>query len=143
MARESASTSSAGDAERQGKARVLLVDDDPRLLLALREGLRRRMPHVHVQTCASATKAIEELTNADYDAVITDLVMPGIDGLSLLDRIRELRPACVTVLMSGIDERDLALRALRGGAYDLLHKPVDLDAFSPPSTAARSVRPRS
>ncbi|MEJ7733178.1 MAG: response regulator [Polyangiaceae bacterium] len=130
MTRESASTRSASDADRQGKARVLLVDDDPRLLLALREGLRRRMPHVHVETCASATKAIEELTNADYDAVITDVVMPGIDGLSLLDRIRELRPACVTVLMSGIDERDLALRALRGGAYDLLHKPVDLDDFS-------------
>jgi signal transduction histidine kinase len=130
MTRDSASPSSASDEDRQGNERVLLVDDDPRLLLALREGLRRRMPRVHVETCASATKAIEELTNTDYDAVITDVVMPGIDGLSLLDRIRELRPACVTVLMSGIDERDLALRALRGGAYDLLHKPVDLDAFS-------------
>jgi signal transduction histidine kinase len=130
MTRDSASPSSASDEDRQGNERVLLVDDDPRLLLALREGLRRRMPRVHVETCASATKAIEELTNTDYDAVITDVVMPGIDGLSLLDRIRELRPACVTVLMSGIDERDLALRALRGGAYDLLHKPVDLDAFA-------------
>ncbi len=109
--------------------RILLVDDDVMLLQALPEAIRLRMPDVEVDTAESAPAAILRLTQIDYDAVVTDIKMPGIDGLGLLDRIRELRPDVPTLLITGHGEHDLTVRALRGGAYDFIQKPIERDYF--------------
>ncbi|MBA2393913.1 MAG: response regulator [Ktedonobacteraceae bacterium] len=55
--------------------------------------------------------------------------MPGMDGLELLTRIRELRPETPVILITGHGEHDLAIKALRGGAYDYIQKPIDRDTF--------------
>jgi PAS domain-containing protein len=55
--------------------------------------------------------------------------MPGMDGLALLHEIRELRPTTPTLMITGHGERDLAVQALRGGAYDFVQKPIDRDYF--------------
>ncbi len=55
--------------------------------------------------------------------------MPGMDGLALLHEIRELRPSTPTLMITGHGERDLAVQALRGGAYDFVQKPIDRDYF--------------
>jgi signal transduction histidine kinase len=60
---------------------------------------------------------------------VTDIKMPGMDGLELLEKIRELRPETPTLLITGHGEHDLAIRALRGGAYEYLQKPIERDAF--------------
>lgn len=109
--------------------RILLVDDDVMLLKALPEAVRLRLEDVTVDTAESAAAALERLTAHDYDAIITDVKMPGLDGLGLLARIRELRPDVPTLLITGHGEHDLTLRALRAGAYDFVQKPIDRDYF--------------
>jgi two-component system, sensor histidine kinase and response regulator len=112
-----------------GEGRVLIVDDDPALLHALSETLHLRMPAVMVETSESAQAALERLHATEYDAVIADIKMPGMDGLQLLGRIRDLRPETPTLLITGHGEHDLAVQALRGGAHDYVQKPIDRDYF--------------
>jgi two-component system sensor histidine kinase/response regulator len=108
---------------------VLIVDDDPALLQALPEMLRLRMSGVTVETADSALAALDRITAVDYDAIVTDIKMPGMDGLTLLAEILGRRPDTPTLMITGHGEYDLALRALRGGAYDLIQKPIDRDGF--------------
>jgi signal transduction histidine kinase/FixJ family two-component response regulator len=108
---------------------VLLVDDDVALLDALPRALKIRMPELVVDTCDSASHAVQQLKEIDYDAIVTDIKMPGIDGLALLSVIRRLRPNTPTLLITGHGEHDLAVQALRGGAYDFIQKPIDRDYF--------------
>ena len=108
---------------------ILLVDDDDALLQALPEALALRMPAIQVQVCVSAVEALERIRQYDYDAIVSDIKMPGIDGLALLTRIKELRPETPTLLITGHGEHDLTIQALRGGAYDFIQKPIDRDYF--------------
>src|SRR5205823_362119 len=84
---------------------------------------------VRVETCDSASTALERLSTTDYDAIVADIKMPGMDGLDLLAHIREVRPETPTLLVTGHGEHDLAMRALRGGAHDYVQKPIDRDYF--------------
>jgi PAS domain S-box-containing protein len=104
---------------------VLIVDDDPALLQALPETLRLRLDRVTVDISDSAWAALERLAVADYDAIICDIKMPGMDGLGLLAEIRARRPDTPTLLITGHGDHDLAVQALRGGAYDFIQKPID------------------
>ena len=112
-----------------GGAHVLIVADDPALLEALPEALRLRLDPIDVDTCDSAVAALERIETQDYDAIVTDIKMPGMDGLALLAHIRERRPSTPTLLITGHGEEDLAARALEGGAYDYISKPIDRDQF--------------
>jgi PAS domain S-box-containing protein len=111
------------------EARILIVDDDASLLEALPQALRLRMNGVLVETSDSAGDALERVVATDYDAIVTDIKMPGMDGLELLSEIKQRRPATPTLLITGHGEHDLAVRALRGGAYDFIQKPIDRDYF--------------
>ena len=111
------------------RAQVLIVDDDPALLGALSETLELRMEGIRVDTCDSASTALDRLSATDYDAIVADIKMPGMDGLDLLARIREVRPETPTLLITGHGQHDLAVRALRGGAHDYVQKPIDRDYF--------------
>jgi two-component sensor histidine kinase len=106
-------------------SRVLIVDDDHALLDALPRMLRLRMEPLFVDTADSARPALEQIAAVDYDAIVTDIKMPGMDGLALLGEIRALRPSTPTLLITGHGEDDLAIQALRGGAYDFIQKPID------------------
>jgi two-component system, sensor histidine kinase and response regulator len=110
-------------------ARVLIVDDDPGLLQALSEALQLRMRGLTVETVDSASSALERIAASEFDAIIADIKMPGMDGLELLGRIRELRPETPTLLITGHGEHELAVQALRGGAHDYISKPIDRDYF--------------
>ncbi|TML45281.1 MAG: response regulator [Actinobacteria bacterium] len=110
-------------------ARILLVDDDRALLDALPQALRLRMDEIQIDTSETATEALERIRETDYDAIVSDIKMPGMDGLALLHEIRELRPTTPTLMITGHGERDLAVQALRGGAYDFVQKPIDRDYF--------------
>jgi PAS domain S-box-containing protein len=110
-------------------ALVLIVDDDPALLEALPGALRLRMEGLRVETCDSAPAALEKIRDIDYDAIVTDIKMPGMDGLALLGEIRKLRPSTPALLITGHGERELTVQALRGGAYDFVQKPIERDYF--------------
>lgn len=120
--------------------RVLIVDDDLALLQALPEALRLRMDELAVDTCDSAAAALDRIAAIDYDAIVTDIKMPGVDGLALLSEIRALRPHTPALLITGHGEHDLAVRALRGGAYDFIQKPIERDYFVAALTRAIQVR---
>ena len=119
---------------------VLIVDDDPALLEALPEALRLRMSELSVETCDSAPDALARIAVEDYDAIVTDIKMPGMDGLALLDEIQRVRPETPTLLITGHGEHDLAIQALRRGAYDYIQKPIDRDYFT--ASLARAIEKR-
>jgi len=108
---------------------VLIVDDDPALLQALPQALRLRMGGVTVETADSAATALERIAAQDYDAIVTDIKMPGMDGLALLAEIRTRRPDTPTLIITGHGENELVVQTLRGGACDFIHKPIDRDYF--------------
>lgn len=106
---------------------ILVVDDDTALLEALPQALSLRLTAVKVDTSDSAVKALALIQEHDYDAIVSDIKMPGMDGLALLQKLQELRPNTPTLLITGHGEHDLAVQALRGGAYDFIQKPIDRD----------------
>ncbi|GCE28614.1 hybrid sensor histidine kinase/response regulator [Dictyobacter alpinus] len=108
---------------------ILIVDDDAALLQALPQVVDLRMKNVQVETTDSAQQALELIKENDYDAIVSDVKMPGMDGIELLSHIRELRPDTPVVLITGHGDHGLAIKAIRGGAYDYILKPIDRDAF--------------
>ena len=108
-------------------SQILLVDDDVALLQALPQALLLRIDDIQIDTCESALEALEHIQEHDYDAIVSDIKMPGMDGLALLEKIQELRPETPTLLITGHGEHELAVQALRGGAYDFIQKPIDRD----------------
>jgi FixJ family two-component response regulator len=102
---------------------ILIVDDEP----AIRDSLRMIFEYedVPVRTAASAKEAIECLhADPTIRIVFTDIKMPGIDGIELLNRIKTAYPAIVVVIVSGHGTTDTAIEALRYGAFDFLEKPL-------------------
>src|SRR2546429_3404907 len=121
--------------------RVLIVDDDAALLQALPEALRLRMAGVTVDTADSAAAALERIAARGDDAVVTDIKMPGMDGLTLLAEIRGRRPDTPILMITGHGEDALAIQALRGGAYDFIPKPIDRDHIV--ASLHRAIRARA
>jgi two-component system, sensor histidine kinase and response regulator len=107
--------------------RILIVDDDPALLEALPETVRLRIPHASVETADSAGAALECVATADPDVIVTDLVMPGMTGIDLILKIRQVRPWTPMILMSGNPSPQGY--ALRTRAYAFIHKPIDREFF--------------
>src|SRR5581483_2798134 len=111
------------------EAYILIVDDDTALLQALPQALYLRVKDVKVDTSDSALEALEMIRTNDYDAIVSDIKMPGMDGLALLSKIQELLPYTPTLLITGHGDHNLAIQALRGGAYDFIQKPIERDYF--------------
>jgi two-component system, OmpR family, phosphate regulon sensor histidine kinase PhoR len=120
--------------------RILIVDDDEALLEALPEALRLRINGLGIDVSETAAGALELIREVDYDAIVTDIKLPGMDGLALLNEIKEVRPGTPTLLITGHGEHDLAVQALRGGAYDFVQKPIDRDYFV--ASLERAIRVR-
>lgn len=119
---------------------ILLVDDDPALLHALTQTITLRMSNVQVETALSAEVALALLHQQEYDALVSDIKMPGIDGLALLSLVKEQFPEIPVLLITGYGQHDLAVQALRGGAYDYLQKPIDRDDLA--ATLSRALHMR-
>lgn len=110
-------------------AHVLIVDDDPALLEALPEALRLRVDDLEVDTSDSGHDALQRIADVDYDALVVDIKMPGMDGLELLAEIKKRRPGTPTILITGHGDHELAVEALRLGAQDYVTKPIDREYF--------------
>ena len=107
-------------------ARVLLVDDDPGLLRTIQVLLEDEKGW-SVETAPSAPLALERLRAAPFDVLLTDLSMPGGDGLFLLREARALRPELPVLLMTAFGSVRSAVEAMKLGASQYLTKPVDPD----------------
>lgn len=104
---------------------ILLVDDDP----DTRESMSELIEDLgyHVTTCESGEVALEILPNKQFDLVLTDLQMPGMDGLVLLSRIKFNYPDLPVVIITGYAAIETAIQAIREGAEDYLTKPSTQD----------------
>jgi signal transduction histidine kinase len=111
------------------RAHILIVDDDQALLEALPETLRLRMDDLEVDASDSAREALNRIADAEHDALIVDIKMPDMDGLELLTEIKKVRPDTPTILITGHGDHELAVEALRLGAYDYVTKPIDREYF--------------
>jgi len=109
--------------ERQN--RVLVVDDDPFALRSIAKMLQGE--RYQVVTAASGSEALELLKQGPIDLVLTDLKMPGVDGLEVLRLAREVAPQAVVLMLTGYAALESAIEALREGAYDYLVKPCSSD----------------
>lgn len=114
----------------EGSPRVLIVDDDPSLLIALPRTISLRLPHIQVETANSSALALQLVQERRYEAIVSDIKMPGMDGLTLLTKIRDIQPETPTILITGHGEHDVAVRALRAGAYEYMQKPIERDDFA-------------
>jgi len=109
--------------ERQNK--VLLVDDDEFALWGMAKVLGGE--GYQVVTAASGSEALELLKQDSFDLVLTDLKMPGVDGLEVLRQAKEIAPQAIVLILTGYASLESAIEALREGAYDYLVKPCSGD----------------
>lgn len=109
------------------KAKILLVDDEPRVLLTVTAILERE--GYDVVSVPSGDAAICAVRENNYDLVLTDLRMEGVDGLGVLAEVRKQSPNTVTVMMTGYGSVDSALEAVHLGAHEYLLKPVEVSAL--------------
>ncbi len=103
--------------------RILLVDDDPFFLQVYGDFLRSR--GFAVDTAASGELALEAFAPGRFQLVIVDLVMPGLSGLDLIEKLRNLSPAQDIIVATGSEDVRTAVRAMRLGVYDYLVKPIE------------------
>ena len=104
--------------------RILIVDDDQTLCETIEADLRLR--GFAPSSCSSAKTAFAALGEHDFDAVLTDLNMPGMDGLELCDRVVANRPDIPVVVITAFGTMDTAIAAIRAGAYDFVNKPIEI-----------------
>jgi two-component system response regulator HydG len=129
-AQQAAAVSSTTGAARQveNKGRILVVDDEVNARTALLELLRDE--GYEVDSAADAFKAMGKMADFAPDLVLTDVKMPGMDGLQLLARLREDDADLPVIMMTAFGEVETAVRAMRAGARDYLAKPVNVGELS-------------
>jgi len=110
-------------------AHVLLIDDDPLLLTALPAVFQQGPRVIAADTASSAEQALRLIHNVEYDAIVSDFNMPGLNGIDFLKECKTVRPDIPIILLTGYGTRELEEEAYREGAYALIQKPVDADVF--------------
>ena len=108
--------------------KVLLVDDEEEFVETLAERMRTR--GMEVSTTNSGADALDLVDGEDFDVVVLDLKMPGIDGLDALKRIKGRRPDIQVVLLTGYATVEKGVEAIKHGALEFLEKPVDLASLT-------------
>jgi DNA-binding NtrC family response regulator len=107
------------------KGRILVVDDEANARTALAELLRDE--GFEVETAADAFKALGKVRDFAPELVITDLKMPGMDGIELVHRLGGADPSCAVIVMTAFGAVDSAVEAMQAGAVDYLTKPLNFD----------------
>ena len=83
-----------------------------------------------METAAEATEALDKLRDSSFDIVLLDIKMPGMDGIELQQRMKEIDSQLAIIIMTAYATVDTAVQALKQGAYDYITKPVDPDDLS-------------
>ncbi|MEW5701800.1 MAG: response regulator [Candidatus Zixiibacteriota bacterium] len=108
-----------------GALRVLLVDDEAEFVSTVEERLRIR--GIEAEALTSGAEAVRRLTEREFDVVVADMRMPGMDGLELLRQVKKIRPATRVILLTGRGSEQDSESGLEHGASDYLIKPINID----------------
>ena len=106
------------------KLRILIVDDNPIILDVLKKGLLRRKHHCVL--VLNAEEALNELKSDSFDIMITDIVMPGLDGFELTRIAKELHPEMPVIIITGHGDEKSYDRAIEAKAADFINKPFTI-----------------
>jgi len=107
------------------KIRVLIVDDEEQFVEQLKERLQLR--DYDVTACYSGEEAIEKLKKFNFDVVILDVAMPGMDGTATLRELKKLKPLTEVIMLTGHATVESAIEGMKLGAFDYLLKPTKTD----------------
>jgi two-component system NtrC family response regulator len=105
--------------------KLLFVDDEEKFLKGMTERLRLRDIVVH--SFDNGPDALEAAKKENFDVALIDLKMPEMDGEELLSKLKQMVPAMEVIILTGHGSEDSAIRTFRGGAYEYLMKPCELD----------------
>lgn len=108
--------------------KVLIVDDDLSVL-ALLEEVFSDDPSLQITTMSDSLDAYNRLERESFDLIITDLMMPQVDGLRLLERALSLDPNVLVVMVTGYASLETTLEAIHAGVYDYITKPFRVEEF--------------
>jgi len=106
---------------------ILVADDEESMRWVLSKALKKK--GFNVDLARDGDEALKMIKSGDYDLAILDIKMPGLSGLELLDRVRELKSDLLVVIMTAEASMKNAVEAMKRGAYDYLTKPFDLDVI--------------
>ncbi|HVQ37360.1 MAG TPA: response regulator, partial [Pyrinomonadaceae bacterium] len=118
--------------------KILVVDDEPSLRNILVQSLRAQNYDAH--SAASGALALERLALEDFDLLLSDLMMPEMDGLTLLQQALVIDPYLVAIMMTGQGTIQTAVDAMKHGAFDYVLKPFRLETMMPVLTRAMNTR---
>lgn len=104
---------------------VLIVDDERDFADALAERMKKR--NFHVDIAEDGPSAINCVSNNNYDAIVLDLVLPGMDGIETLKQIVSINPDSQVILLTGRGTIEKGVEAIKSGAFEFLEKPVKLE----------------
>jgi two-component system nitrogen regulation response regulator NtrX len=107
------------------KAHILVIDDDPNTLASLARAFR--LAGHEAAVCDNAARALDLAKEQRFDLILSDVVMPGKDGITLLEELKAAGVTSPAVMMSGQATIEMAVRATKLGAIDFLEKPVGID----------------
>ena len=114
-----------GEMSDMGKNTLLIVDDDPYVLESISTLLKEY--GYTVSTCQNATDAIKMINKVNFDVVLTDIKMPQVTGIELLQNIHAYDQQIPVILMTAFAELDVAVDAVKRGAFDFITKPYNPD----------------
>jgi len=106
----------------RGRKTVLIVDDEP----VIRDLCLRALHGYRILEAADGEEALSIFERGGIDVILTDVMMPKMDGLELLKRLKEREPTLVVIIMTGYADKELILRALKEDADDFITKPISL-----------------
>ncbi|PNV87734.1 MAG: Fis family transcriptional regulator [Desulfobacteraceae bacterium] len=109
-------------------ARVLVVDDEPMVCLALTNWLEEE--NYFAQAVEDGPQAVQAVREENWDIVLLDLRMPGMDGMEVLKQVKEIAPQTVVIMMTAYASIPGAVQAMQEGAYDYIVKPLDVDQLT-------------
>lgn len=115
--------------------RVLLVDDEEEFISTLSTRLETR--NLNVTTATSGEEAVKLTDQQDFDVIILDLTMPGMDGIETLKTIKENHPEAEIIMLTGHASIATTVEAMKYGAEDYLEKPVNMSDLLTKIKAAR------
>lgn len=109
---------------------ILLVDDEPDLLTGLQRSFAKRLPDAKVLTASGGQEALAILKQQDIALVLMDIMMGDTNGLEMLSTINKIDPDLTVIMMTGYGTIELAVDAIRRGAWDFVTKPLELDLLT-------------
>jgi DNA-binding NtrC family response regulator len=118
--------------------RVLLVDDEEQFLDVLSQRLGTR--GIDAETSTSGEEALVKIKNRNFDAIVLDVMMPGMGGIETLKRIRKEYPELQIIMLTGRGSVDKAVEAMKEGAIDFLEKPADINKLMDKISEAKEKR---